>query len=173
MKSKFSQTISIVSIIGLIVLMQLSFAHATKPEGTPVTLYFWSSIGSADYVEVNKIRFGTITNFGTMGPSSTISGDFVWSETSIAKYISDSLVELQFTRHFIEMVITGNIGSKSGTITIDADVYITHSYDPPSYDKVRGTWKIVSGTGDFAELKGKGELTWWEIYQFDGIIYGL
>ena len=108
-----------------------------------------------------------------MGPQSTISGTFVWSANRIAKYYSEAFERVQFERYSIEMVITGDIGIKSGTITIKSNVYITYTYDPLSYNKVEGTWEIVSGTGDFSELKGKGDLTWWEVYQFDGMVYGL
>ena len=175
MKNKFSKTLSIGLIISLIVLMQLSLVQAKKPEGTPITMQFWGdTFTQHQRVEVNKFRFIDWSMSGPMSPQSIISGTFVWSDSTTIKFYSDAFERIQFERHSIEIVITGNIDGKSGTITIHSNIYFTYTYgglDP--YDIVHGNWKIVSGTDGFSELKGNGELTFWEVYQFDGIIYGL
>jgi len=57
----------------------------------------------------------------------------------------------------IERTFTGTVEGKPGTLTMHMEAKI--GYPTVTYPSLEGTWVIISGTGDLANLHGQG--TWW------------
>jgi hypothetical protein len=67
-----------------------------------------------------------------------------------------------------ERTFTGTVDSISGSLTIRLEAKF--SYPTVAYPSLEGTWVIISGTGELADLHGQG--TWWnsqgQVLRYDG-----
>ncbi len=68
----------------------------------------------------------------------------------------------------IERTFTGTVYGKLGTLTMHLEAKFT--YPTVTYPSLEGSWIIISGTGELADLHGQG--TWWnspgQVLQYEG-----
>ena len=140
MKKTFLTLITVFMVLSMLLIA----AHA----GPPTTAEgLWQYIPTIEDVKVaNGNTFIYTTEVGQW------TGTFEGDSTEIGKVVqhSSGLVSFKGTVSFV-----GNVGDKSGTLKM---VAVGSKPDRLPGTEWEGTWVILSGTGDLANLRGHG--TW-------------
>jgi hypothetical protein len=126
-------------LLCLLVVSVLSFpitgAFATKP-------VYASGTGSSTLIPV-PVKFAGPNTFFEVTGTGFYNGDFDGTTVGVHRWHMNK--DGQINMH-VELVFTGSILGKSGTITMLCSGIAGKKL----------TWRIISGTGDLANLKGTG-----------------
>ena len=152
-KAKALSAIFIALAAALLLSMSMSVAYATQP--TQVT---WTSVTVGLSVQGGNVAGESDNRFLTLSITSVFTGDIAGIMTSDSRWIIHNWVTgvplLQqpgpVNIHAVDYISTTFQG-KSGTLAI----LVNHVYYP-SLGSSEGTWVIISGTGELANLHGHG-----------------
>jgi len=165
-RKKAISAIGLSSIFIVLSMMQLSLAYAAEPQDVSFEV---QELNFYDFEPLKVKNKMSVTRFYATGlMTGDISGTFHWTETTTSHYESPPPpYDLKLAKDEIEIVIVATVGTKSGELVIKVKrIGIVAS------GHVEQTWRIVSGTGDLAKLRGTGEFTWTspDEIEFEGTI---
>jgi len=155
----------LVPVLALLILFAVAPVYATEPTQIAGT---WGPTAPVTFIGPEKTaganHFDVFTNPGKYltGP---IVGTFVQTTTVIYHFGDPNVFPLPENpalwppadfKWKIDRTFTGTVEGKSGTLTM----YLEAKGTTP-FTNLEGTWVIVDGTGDLANLHGQG--TWWKL----------
>ena len=136
--------LSIALLVGMVALMFSQLASVYGQQPTPVS-------GSFDYTfQVTGDRLADGNYFLYATEWENWEGDF--TGTSVAVFRVE-MFRSGFWNVWLRSTFTGTVNGKSGTAVIQL------LGKKPSGEDWYGQWVVISGTGELANLRGRG--TWW------------
>jgi hypothetical protein len=152
-RTKALSMIFIALTIALLLSMSMSIAYATTP--MQVT---WTSVATGISVQDGKIAGESDNRFLDLSLTAMCTGDIAGIYTSDSHWIIHNWITGvpllkqpgPVNVHAVDYISTTFQG-KSGTLAI----LVNHIYYP-SIGSSEGTWVIIGGTGELANLHGQG-----------------
>jgi hypothetical protein len=151
-RTKIFSTIFIALAVALPLSMSISLAYATTP--IQVT---WTSMATGLSVLDGKIAGKSDTRFLDLSLTAKCTGDISGTYTSDSHWIIHNWADVPLLQqpgpvqvHAIDY-FTATFDGKSGTLAI----LVNHVYYP-SIGSSEGTWVIIGGTDELANLHGQG-----------------
>ena len=152
-RTKMLSTILAALAVTLIVPLSMSVAYATKP-----TRVAWTSMATGLTVQDGTLAGESDNRFLDLSISAVCSGDIAGIYTSDSHWIIQNWMTgvpllMQPGPIYVHAIdyFSATFEGKSGTLAI----LVNHIYYP-SMGSSEGTWVIISGTGELANLHGQG-----------------